>query len=335
MVTVGQRSRLLEDSISKAIDFLYHSQLDYGESRTYAWSDDNHRENCLLDSSPFVTSLVLHSIGFWQDNRVKAITAKALDFLCAEMEGTGLWRFWSSRNKLHEFLPPDLDDTCCISYILNRYGRLVPANRDLILANRNSEGIFYTWMAIRANSPPELVGEIQRLINAGVTLVLSFTGALDNIDCAVNANVLLYLGEIAQTKQAVDFLIRVVLKEQEAACSRYYLQRLSFYYMLSRAFANGASSLAETSNPVIQRIISTQAGDGSWGDELLTALAACTLLNFGNRGPGVARAIDYLLQVQREDGAWRRIPMFLGPAPYYGSEDLTTALCVELLARYV
>src|SRR5437867_2862916 len=132
MFTLGQRSRHLRKAISKAIDFLYESQLDYGESRTYAWSDDNYRENCLFDSSPFITSLVLHSIGFWQDDRVRAITAKALDFLCAEMEGKGLWRFWSSRNKLHEFLPPDLDDTCCISFILNHYGRLEPDNRDLI-----------------------------------------------------------------------------------------------------------------------------------------------------------------------------------------------------------
>jgi hypothetical protein len=332
---MGKHSGRAKHSISRAVDFLDQSQLDYGEFETFAWRGDDHPEQGQFDSSPFVTCLVLHSIGYSNDDRVQAIAAKALDFICAEMEGSGLWRFWSSRNKRRALLPPDLDDTCCISFILKRYGKVVPANRELVLANRNSQGIFYTWVAARTDSPPELAAEIQRLVNPQVALVLSFTGVLDNIDCAVNANVLLYLGEIAQTEQAVAYLIDVVRAEREAACSHYYLDRLSFYYMLSRAFAHGAVSLAETRNAVVDRVLSTQAEDGAWGNELLTALAACTLLNFGQAGPPLDRGIESLLRLQRDDGSWRRVPMFLGRDPYYGSEALTTALCVEALARSV
>lgn len=317
------------------MDFLCRSQLEHGEFRSYASSDDTRPETCLLDSSPFITSLILYSIGFWQHDQVQAVRTKALDFLCAEMEGRGLWRFWSSRNKLHEFLPPDLDDTCCIAFVLKKYGRFVPPNQDLLHANRNGEGIFYTWFAPRANTPPESVGEIQSLVNASAPLILSFLGELDDIDCAVNANVILYLGEIAQTKQALDYLIKLVLDEQQGTCSRYYLHPLSFYYMLSRAYANSASSLRVTADPIKSRVFSAQADEGSWGNELLTALAGCTLLNFASRGAGLDRAIEYLIRSQRDDGSWRRIPMFLGRSAYYGSEDLTTALCVELLARYL
>lgn len=323
-----------KQAISKAVDFLRGSQLAHGEFRTYAWNDDNHREICYLDSSPFVTALVLHSLGYLQDERAGEICEKALDMLDAEMEGAGLWRFWSSRHKLHRLLPPDLDDTCCVSFVLKQYGRPVPPNRDLILANRNNEGIFYAWMAVRANAPAFLISEMEGLVDRGATLILAFKGVLDTVDCVVNANVVLNLGESVETKSAIEYLVRVVSEEKEAQCSHYYFDRLSFYYMLSRAFANGVSALTETRERIVERVISSQVDDGSWGNPLLTALAACTLLNFASRGQCLDRGIAYLLHVQRQDGSWDKTAMFLGREPYYGSEDLTTALCVEALTRW-
>lgn len=322
-----------KQAISNAVDFLRASQLTHGEFRTYAWSDDSHREICQLDSSPFVTALVLHSLRYLRDDRVGEMTTKALDMLCGEMEGRGLWRFWSSRHPLHRMLPPDLDDTCCISSVLRQYGRSVPPNRDFILANRNDKGIFYTWMAVRANAPADFVSEMEELVDRGAALILAFKGVLDTVDCVVNANVVLDLGESAETKPAIDYLIRIVSEEKQAECSPYYFDPLSFYYMVSRAFANGVKALGETRERIVERVISSQGADGSWGNALLTALAVCTLLNFANRGPGLERGIEYLMQIQRQDGSWEKIAMFLGREPYYGSEDLTTALCVQALQR--
>jgi hypothetical protein len=142
----------LAQSTSIAITFLYDSQLACGEFRTYASSDETLKE-CRFDSSPFVTALVLYSVGFCHDPRVQPMTARGLDFLSAEMESGGVWRYWSSRNEQPEFLPPDLDDTCCISFLLSSHGRPPSNNRPLILANRNGEGVFYTWLLPRASSP--------------------------------------------------------------------------------------------------------------------------------------------------------------------------------------
>ena len=39
--------------------------------------------------------------------------------------------------------------------------------------------------------------------------------------------------------------------------------------------------------------------------------------------------------VEEREQQTDRSALYLGPAPYYGSEELTTALCVEALARYL
>ncbi len=324
----------LEHSVSRAIAFLYHSQLPYGEFRTYASPDQEMGDQSRFDSSPFVTSLVLHCIHNVDTPKAQEMRARALGFLQEEMEGPGLWRYWSSRNRRHKLLPPDLDDTCCISFILKSNHVAVPPNRDVILANRNSEGVFYTWVVPRSSSPSAEAGDSGYEVNPEALLTVVLSGAVNNVDCAVNANVLLYLGESVDTKQALDYLVGMVLEGKENGCSDFYPDRLSFYYMLSRAYCHGVLSLDSIALLVTDRISQSQLDDGSFGNELLSALATCTLLNFGRVAPEADRAVEYLVRAQREDGSWPRRAMFLGPAPYYGSEELTTALCVEALARY-
>lgn len=104
--------------------------------------------------------------------------------------------------------------------------------------------------------------------------------------------------------------------------------------MLSRAYFNGVSSLSVSKAPIIDRVISLQEKDGSLGDELHAALAVCTLLNFDYQSPEIREAIEHILETQKESGSWVEVAMYLGPAPYYGSEELTTALCAEAIARY-
>jgi hypothetical protein len=324
----------IEQVISKALDFLVRSQLPYGEFKTYASSDPQMERECRFDSSLFATSLVLYALSFVDDHRVQAMTARALDFLVAEMEGPGLWRYWSSRNPRYRQLPPDLDDICCISHILEKQGRPLPANREILLANRNEAGAFYTWLAPRTTVPPEMTQAISRLVGAETLLAILLSGTMNDVDCAVNANVLLYLGQGEEARGAVEYLIGVVLDDREQECNHFYPDPLAFYYMLSRAYFNGISALAPTLRPVLDKLLPQQESDGSFGDMLRTALAACTLLNFDQRATALCRAVEQLLAAQRKDGSWPRLALFLGLAPYYGSEELTTALCVEALSRY-
>lgn len=324
----------VERALARAVGFLRQRQLAHGEFQTYAAADEWLTTDVHPDSALFVTALVLYAIGSSDDPRAAPMLARGLDFLAAEMEGPGLWRYWSSRHALHRCLPPDLDDTCCISFLLKRYARPLPSNQSLLLANRDAQGLFYTWLAVRPNLPSQFVKPLRRVSNPEPELVLSLSGTLDTIDCAVNANVLLYLGERAATQPAADYLIETVVDDRVHARSTYYLHSLSFYYLLSRAYANGVACLGKTQATLVKRLAAAQADSGSFGNPLLTALAACTLLNIGAASSALERAVRYLLQCQNADGSWARHAMFLGPAPYYGSEELTTALCVEALLRY-
>lgn len=327
-------SRLhIEAGLERAVDFLYRRQLPYGEFRTYASNDKELKKNCRFDSSPFVTAWVVDCLGHWQSARAKAMTKRARAFLRAEMEGPGIWRYWSSRNKSHEFLPPDVDDTCCISYVLQK-NKFKLANRELILANRNSEGLFYTWVIPREDSPKHVVKTLEPLINPGASALWSIAGISDNIDLAVNANVLLYLGESAETRATITYLIDTVYGKLPERGVRFYPDELALYYFLARAYCNGVSAFQEIQSEITNHVLATQKRDGSFGNELTTALAISTLLNFGQQPRELVRGVENLLRLQGRNGAWQRICAFLGPAPYYGSAELTTALCVQALAHY-
>jgi hypothetical protein len=325
----------LERAITRGITFLHRSQLPYGEFKTYASSDRAMETDCRYDSSPFATSLVLYAIGFLRHPKVQEMTERGLDFLLSEMEGPGLWRFWSSRNPQHESLQPDLDDICCVSHILKRNGRAFPSNASIVLASKNDEGLFYTYVAPRPNTPPELRQEMGRLVSAESLFRLLAAETLHEVDCVVNANALLYLGENEHTRAAVEYLIDIVRCNKEADCSKYYPDPPAFYYMLSRAYFAGVTSLGQCREAVLKRIIAARDSQGTSDTALAAALTACALVNFGHWAFPLPETIATIQQAQRQDGSWPKSPLYIGPAPYYGSEELTTALCVEALARYL
>lgn len=330
---------LTDAALSRAVAFLQERQLPNGEFRTLAAVDELLTVEVQPDSAHFITALVLHAIGSCADPRVPLLIARGLEFLCSEMEGGGMWRYWSAQHELYACLPPDLDDTCCISCLLKKYSRPLPAHNALILGNRDARGVFYTWLAVRPDGRARPVSkrvraQIRKVSDPDVELVLSLSGTLDNIDCGVNANVLLYLGETPATRAAVDYLVETVKDDLVQARSTFYLHPHSFYYLLSRAYASGVSSLEQTKAAIVERVQLLALDDGSFGSPLLTALAACTLLNFSDTGSTLGRAVKALVRAQNQDGSWARHAMFLGPAPYYGSEELTTAIGIEALARY-
>jgi hypothetical protein len=262
------------------------------------------------------------------------MTEKGLDFLLSEVEGPGLWRYWSSRNPQHEALQPDLDVICCASHILEQHGRAFSSNAAILLASRNDEGLFYTYVAPRPSTPPELRQEMGRLVSAESLLKLLAAGMLHEVDGVVNANVLLYLGENEHTQAAANYLIDVVQQNKEAHCSKYY-GSLAFYYMLSRAYFSGVTGLGQTRAMVLERMIAAWDNPETPDTALAAALTACSLLNFDHSTWPLSETISTIQKTQRQDGSWRKNYLYLGPAPYYGSEELTTAFCVEACARYL
>jgi hypothetical protein len=236
------------------------------------------------------------------------MTNKAKSFLTEEMRGPGLFQYYTSKNT--NSISFDLDDTACASVALQQSHPLIAGgcNVEYFLENRNDAGLFYTWVGGTAQE--------------------------NDIDSVVNANVVLYLGDRDETRSACRYLIDTIESGREGDSYRYYLNDMTLYYAISRAYAHGTSSLGEAREAIIDKTLQLSKDDGSFGDELVTACAVCSLANLGYAGVTRLRdASRYLEERQSENGSWRRVAMFCQPGRYYGSEELTTALCLEALTH--
>lgn len=298
-------SEKLAPSVRRGLRFLYDHQLPCGEFRTYASPTIDMRVT-RYDSAIFVTTFVLYSIARIDHPCVTTMRNKAISFLTEEMKSPGLFQYYTSKNTLS--IEYDLDDTACASVALERSHPLVIGgyNVEYFMENRNEGDLFYSWVGVEAPA--------------------------NDVDSIVNANVVLYLGDRDETKSACRYLIDTIKRDYVSDSYRYYFDDMTLYYAVSRAYAHGTSSLSEARDALIEKVLQFSKDDGSFGNELATACAMCSLTNFGYDGVTRLRAAArYLKEQQRADGSWRRIGMYNQPGVCYGSEELTTALCLEAL----
>jgi hypothetical protein len=178
-----------------------------------------------------------------------------------------------------------------------------------MLDQRNEDGVFLTWI--------KPVGES------------------NDVDSVVNANVLLYLGDRPETVGCAEFLNQVVGTNTEAHSYWYYTSDAALYHAMSRAFHSGARSLTPSVKSIAARIRMAPPEN-----ELICALGLSSLVYLGCvENHALRSGLSYLLDHQRENGSWRRLPFCCGPEPpasraaWFGSEELTACLCLEALAQ--
>jgi hypothetical protein len=321
----------------QSVLFLSQSQLPDGEFQT-EFCVPQESNTPAFDSSPFVTSLAIQSLEFARHVHpgVAGMIERGCRFLLSEMEPGGLWRYWSRKNARSAIIPPDLDDTACISHALKANGFSVPPNQYLFLDSRDAKGAFYTWL-YKPDSYRKLLLWLRTRGRAFSHRreIWGWTRKED-VCAVVNANVLTYLGETPETSRALTYLKEVILQGRENQAIVFYAHKLSLYYALSRAYFCGVSALSDVKSTIVERIMELRLSDDSFGDELLTGMAICSLLNLGQVHTELGRSVEFLLSTQQPDGSWKRIPAYGGPPlpTTFGSADLTTAICLEALARY-
>jgi hypothetical protein len=342
----------MDDSIAKAINFLRNAQLASGEFRTFLGSDPQ-MSNSLFDSSPFVSTFVVYGLSHIDHAAAGTMIAKALAFLGREMEVGGVWRYYGRNQYKHRRVPPDLDDTACASYALQSNGKQAPRNRWLFRANRDEAGRFLTWVTPRPEtsllSPVRLrcvLGDLQaersrrkapRPVVANDSRLLATENdpvPIEDIDPAVNANVVLYLGEGSDTARAIHWLKAMIRGEAPMPESLYYKDILALYYMVARACRHSAPSLVESGKRLVELTVMRRTADETFGSSLSTALAASVLLTFDWENSLLRDAVDFIVRHQCSDGSWDVAPFYSGPTEFWGSPELTTAFCIEVLARY-
>lgn len=305
----------INHSIDKAIGFLYENQLNNGAFKIFACFHEN-LEQCTSNasSSVFVTASITYSLLNLKGNEiVDEITSRTLEFLINSQRSGGLWGVYRYGNDTQ--VTPDSDDTSIVSAVLMLFNKSFDENLGTYSKYRDDGNLIYLWMN-------------------------DDTRGRNLIDCEVNSNVLFYFGiRKKQDKNICDF-VNDKIRTSYYTCCVYCENRnneknpLPLFYMVARAYKHGNPCLGTSKEHIIEEILALQKTDGSFGNEQDTAFALNALLNFDYFGIEINHGIKNLLEKQRPDGSWGLYILYLGPAPYYGSEELTTALALEALEKY-
>ena len=315
------KDRIL-NSINKGIKFLFEKQLNSGEFSTMRAIQQDMQGSIYIKSS-FLTTFILHSLNFLKNkNKVKIMINKGIDYLLAEKEKEGFWRFFGKKTRL----PLDLDSTCtalaCL-YVNNvklNYQRIA----EKILKYRDENSLFFTWILNR-------------------DLPKNFQGIKNNIDCTVNANALFFYSLMKfSIPEVVNYHSNIIKKNRFHENNVYYLTPMNYYNCLTRAYSEGGNLKLK---PILKKIknillLEYHKDTNKWnGNTLDNAMGIISLLNCGYKGTDVDRAISSLLEDQKINGSWPNSAFFQEVVDkqhkyYYGSEELTTALAMEALYKY-
>ena len=268
-----------------------------------------------FERPPFVSALCVLALDRCVEERAKVICTTTKSYLADTIEYPGLWRYY-------RHLPQDLDSTALCSLAVGAHpwillGRNVPR----MLANRNDDGCFLTW--VLAEDEPDVVSPFR--IEA---------------DPVVNANVIAYLGDHPETRDAQHWLEALITEGTLEGSSKWYPDTVTIYYATTRAMIRARPVLARLRPILAERILDLQDGSGEFGNVLQTAQAVSALFNIGSlERLDAKRYAETLLDAQHEDGSWPELLAFGDQSLKWGSvgqighgsEAVTTAFCIEAL----
>ncbi len=314
----------IEAAIAAAIAFLRERQRPDGELPLLRWRDDPAR--AWPEPAVFATALIACSLA--NVTGAEDVRERALRFITSHMERHGVWRHWTPGHPKFRHIPPDADDTSVASLALLRNGRPAPPNREVLLANRNARGLFFTWITPRPRWGRSLAWSAVALAQlrhplANVLFLRRGVSRRNDVDAVVNANVLSYLGCSPATEPVVRDLLQILREHRESACDKWYDSPFSIWYFFSRALRTVPS--AEGGAMLVERVRGAAPSNA-----LERALAACTLLDWNAPAD---EAIEAILREQQRSGAWASAPLYHGGPARWGSDALTTGFCIEALSR--
>lgn len=309
----------VQAATDNGLRYLESVQMEYGEFPTTFTPNIPEPQRSLassFDSNLFATAMLADALHSIQNPRVERMQKKSVAFIQSQLGNqSGLWSYFTTHNPkpLYPISIYDLDDTAFASMVLQQNNVSFPDNRAAINANKNAEGLYYTFML-----PPSMQG---------------------NPDCGVNANVLSYLQE--NDPKVCGYLNEQVIQGKN--CAIYYTL-MDAYYLIARAYASGISCL-KPSIPHITNYVLTRFNkkNGSVDNSpFKTAIALNTLFSSGYHGPEIQQAKQYLLKTQSTiNGSWPAEDFWLwagrddeGKPALMGrssSSALTTAIVLKAL----
>ena len=312
-------ARAGRESIRRGLAFLESTIDDNGAWHCIRHNVANPDVPRHFEKPPFVSALCVLALESCDEARAKAMCAATRAYLVNTIEYPGFWRYY-------RHLPQDLDSTTLCSLVIGTHpwillGRNVPG----ILANRDKEGRFKTWML--AKDEPNVVATFRF-----------------EADPVVNANVIAYLGDHPETRRAQRWLESLITGDGLEGSSKWYPDTVAIYYAITRAMIRVQPALDRLGPVIADRILGLRDRQGEFGNILQTAQAVSALHNVGRLESIDARSqAEKLTGSQRDDGSWPELLAFgdqslkWGAAGQigHGSESVTSAFCVEALGHLV
>ena len=317
--TGGALARAGRESIRRGLDFLESTIDKNGAWHCIRFNTADPDIPRHFERPPFVSALCVLALESCDEIRAKAICTATKRYLVDTVEYPGLWRYYSH-------LPQDLDSTALCSLVIGSHpwillGRNVPK----IVGNRDEEGRFLTW--VLAEDEPDVVSRFRL-----------------EADPVVNANVIAYLGDHPETKNAQRWLETLIADGGVEDSSKWYPDVVSIYYAIARAVLRVQPTLDHLLPMLADRIVGLKDKSGGFGNVLQTAQAVSALHNLGGlEAIDAKHHVQRFINSQREDGSWPELLAFgdqflkwgtVGRIGH-GSEAVTTAFCIEALARLV
>ncbi len=272
-----------------------------------------------FEKPPFISAYCVLALKCCEEARAKAICTATRAYLVDTIEYPGLWRYY-------RHLPQDLDSTTLCSLVIETHpwivlGRNIPQ----IVANRDEEGRFMTW--VLEDDEPDVVSRFRL-----------------EADPVVNANVIAYLGDCPETRDAQRWLEDLITDAKLKGSSKWYPDEVAIYYATARAVIRAQPALDRLRPILADRILGLRDDTGDFGNVLQTAQAVSALYNVGCLDRiDAKRHVERFTRSQREDGSWPELLAFgdqtlkwgtVGQIGH-GSEAVTAAFCIEALERLV
>jgi hypothetical protein len=331
-----------ERSIRAGLDFLKRAQLPSGEFVTLSGPNADLIADAHYDPSNFTTMHVASSLLAIGSDEAWRLALRAGRHLFSQMLPGGLWRFWSNSHPGSPGMPPDTDDTACVAHLLKRLKFELPDSRPLLKANRNRNGLFYTWVLPRAPHLRHREGWMLAWLafKNRKRMAVFFSSGRDvplrsDVDAVVNANALLECNEPEVIHPVCKWLAEVFENGSAETSDRWYQSEVSLLYALMRIKEAGveiSDRLHRLAAARVDECVCEQRHALECG-QLLSV--ACNFRPGTNLGLKCTAAI---LKTQAHDGSWPARAHYYGGkgrARAWGSNELTTGFCIEALARFL
>ena len=265
----------------------------------------------------FISAYCVLALEYCREARARSICATTRTYLASTIEYPGFWRYY-------RHLPQDLDSTTLSSLVIGTHPwMLLGRNIPRMLANRDAEGRFMTW--VLEQDEPDVVSRFR--IEA---------------DPVVNANVIAYLGDRPETRDAQRWLETLITEGDLEGSSKWYPDEVAIHYATARAMTCAEPALGGLGPILADRVLGLRDGNGDFGNILQTAQAVSALHGVECLDRiDVKRQVERLIGSQREDGSWPELLAFGDQSLKWGtigqfghgSESVTSAFCIEALER--